>query len=228
MERTQARIISVPPSVACPDCDLLQRIPPLPPGGKAACARCRRVLLTRPAGSPDVPLALTVATAITLIIANALPLMELHVVGRFASTTIVGGAYEMWQQGQRIVSVLVLFCAFIAPVGYVLFMLTLLLAARRSPIPRWAGEMLRWIAHLQVWSMLEVVMLGILVALIKIAELATVDPGIGMYAFGAAVLLIPAIMVHLDKHDLWQRVEWIDGGEPPTAAPDHRVIGVPT
>jgi paraquat-inducible protein A len=228
MERTQPPVAGVPPSVACPDCDLLQRIPELPPGGKAACVRCRRVLLTRPAGSRDLPLALTIATAITLIIANALPLMELHVLGRSASTTIVGGAYEMWLQGQRIVSVLVLFCAFIAPIGYVLFMLILLLAARRSPIPRWAGEMLRWISHLQVWSMLEVVMLGILVALIKIAELATVDPGIGMYAFGAAVLLIPAIMVHLDKHDLWQRVEWMNGEPPTAAAPDHRVVGAPT
>jgi paraquat-inducible protein A len=225
MDSTQHQVAGAPPSVACSDCDLLQRIPPLPSGGKAACLRCGRVLFTRPAGQRDLPLALTVATGITLIIANALPLMELHVVGRFASTTIIGGAYEMWLQGQRIVAVLVAFCAFLAPIGYVLFMLTLLLAARRSPIPSWAGEMLRWISHLQVWSMLEVVMLGILVALIKIAELATVDPGIGMYAFGAAILLIPAIMVHFDRHDLWQRVQWIDGEQPPAAALDERVVG---
>ena len=48
------------------------------------------------------------------------------------------------------------------------------------------------------WSMNEVMMLGILVALIKIAELATVDAGIGMYAVGAMVLLFPAIMVTFD------------------------------
>ena len=137
--------------------------------------------------------------------------MELHVVGRFASTTIAGGAYEMWLQGERITGVLVAFCAVIAPAGYILFMLTLLLAARRTPIPQWAGEMLRWIGHLQVWSMLEVVMLGILVALIKIASLATVDPGIGMYAFGASVLLIPAIIVSFNPRELWQRVEWVEG-----------------
>jgi len=203
-----------PESVACPDCDLLQQIPPLAPGARAACARCRRVLARRPIGSRDVPLALTVATAIALIVANVFPLMELHVVGRFASTTIAGGAYEMWMQGQRLTSVLVAFCAVIAPAGYILFMLTLLLAARRSPIPHWAGEMLRWVGHLQVWSMLEVVMLGILVALIKIAELATVEPGIGMYAFGASILLIPAIMTHFDRRELWQRVEWADGEMP--------------
>jgi paraquat-inducible protein A len=195
-------------SVACPDCDLLQHIPPLGPGRKAACARCGRTLVKQPTGSRDLPLALTITAAVALIIAFTLPLMELHVVGRFASTTIPGAAYEMWLQGQLVVSVLVLFCAVLAPAGYVLFMLILLLAARRTPIPHWAAEMLRWVSHIQVWSMLEVVMLGVLVALTKIAQLASVDPGIGMYAFGATILLIPAIMSSFDKRELWQRVEW--------------------
>jgi paraquat-inducible protein A len=201
-------------SVACPDCDLLQTIPPLPPGRKAVCARCRCILAIRPMGSPDLALALTITAAIALIIANMLPLMELHVVGRSASTTIPGGAYEMWMQGQRLISVLVAFCAVIAPAAYILFMLILLLAARRLTVPHWAGEMLRWVGHLQVWSMLEVVMLGVLVALTKIAQLATVDPGIGMYAFGATILLIPAIMTNFDKRALWQRVGWSESDMP--------------
>jgi paraquat-inducible protein A len=197
-------------AIACPDCDLLQRIPPLTPGGKAVCTRCGRILAKQFTGSRDLPLALTVTAAIMLIVANTLPLMELHVVGRFASTTIAGGAYEMWLQGQRITSALVAFCAVIAPVGYLSFMLVLLIAVRFPSVPPWAGEMLRWVGHLQVWSMLEVVMLGILVALVKIAELATVDPGIGMYAFGAVILLIPAIAVNVDRREIWRRVEWMD------------------
>ena len=209
-------------SVACPDCDLLQRIPPLAPGGKARCARCGCPLAKQPAGPRDLPLALTVAAAIAFVIANTSPLMNLSVVGRTASTTIAGGAYEMWMQGEPITGVLVAFCAVIAPGGYLLFMLALLLAARRSPVPRWVGEMLRWVHHFQVWSMLEVMMLGILVALIKIAELATVEAGIGMYAVGALVLLFPAIMVTFDARELWQRTEWADGEIPrlpPAEAP---------
>jgi paraquat-inducible protein A len=198
-------------SVACPDCDLLQKIPPLEPGRRAVCARCRCPLAKRPNGSRDLPLALTIATAIALVIANTLPLMDLHVVGRSASTTIPGGAYEMWLQGQRMVGVLVAFCAVIAPAAYILCMLALTLAAQRSTVPHWAGEVLRWVGHLQVWSMLEVVMLGVLVALTKIAQLAAVDPGIGMYAFGAAILLIPAIVTSFDKRELWQKVVWSHG-----------------
>jgi paraquat-inducible protein A len=205
--------------MACADCDLLQTLPPLKPGGHAACERCGRHLARRLSGSVDRPLALTFAALITLAIANLCPLMDLHVAGRFASTTIAGGAYEMWAQGQRITGVLVLFCAVLAPFAYLLFMLVLLLAARRNPVPQFAGEMLRWIGHLQVWSMLEVVMLGILVALTKIAELATVAPGIGMYAFGASILLVPAIMTSFDRRDLWHRVQWYE----PSAA----TVGTP-
>jgi paraquat-inducible protein A len=207
-------------SIACPDCDLLQQVPSLIPGGKAACVRCGRVIAKELGGARDRALPLAVTAAVTLLVANTFPLMELHVVGRFASTTIAGGAYEMWTQGQRLTSVLVAFCALIAPVGYLAIVITLLLAARRSAMPRWSGELLRWLAHLEVWSMLEVVMLGILVALVKIAQLATVDPGIGMYAFGATILLIPAIAVNLDRREMWRRVEWMDPEIPARSVSD--------
>ncbi|MGB8329320.1 MAG: paraquat-inducible protein A, partial [Polyangiales bacterium] len=171
----------------------------------------------------DRPLALTLTALIVLIIANTASLMGLSAVGRHASTTIGGGAYEMWVQGQEVTAVIVAFCAVIAPGSYLLFMLTVLLAVKRSPAPRWVGGMLHWADFMRPWSMIEVMLLGILVALIKIAELATVAPGIGMYAVGALVLLLPAIMVTFDPREIWNLVEWADDGGAPqvsSAAPE--------
>ena len=65
---------------------------------------------------------------------------------------------------------------------------------------------------MQPWAMLEVMILGILVALIKIAELATVAPGIGMYAVAGLVVLFAAIMTTFDPREVWKRVEWADDG----------------
>jgi len=200
---------------ACPDCDLLQVIPELPPGAKARCPRCAYTVATRGANPIDLPLALTITALILLVVGNTAPLMSLSAVGRHASTTIIGGAYEMWVEGQQVTAAIVAFCAVIAPAGYVLFMLTVLLAARRPPAPEWVGEMMRGAEFMQPWSMNEVMMLGILVALIKIAELATVEAGIGMYAVGALVILFPAIMVTFDPEEIWQRVRWADGRPPP-------------
>ena len=214
-------------AVACPDCDLLQELPSLPPSAKACCARCGCVLARKPGGPKDLPLALTVAATIIFVIANTVPLMDLSAVGRSATTTIVGGAYQMWMEDEAITGVLVAFCAVIAPGGYLLFMLALLLGARRTPAPHWVGEMLRWASHFEVWSMLEVMMLGILVALVKIAELATVAAGIGMYAVGALMILFPAIAVTFDAHDLWRRIAWADGEMPPELAAGDAIVQVP-
>jgi paraquat-inducible protein A len=204
-------------TVACPDCDLLQNIPDLPVGGKARCSRCACTLATRMSEPIDLPLALTVTAAIVFIIANTAPLMSLSAVGRFASTTIIGGAYDMWFLGEGITAVIVAFCALIAPGAYIIFMLMVLLGARRPSAPQWVGEMLRGAEFMQNWSMNEVMLLGILVALIKIAELANVEAGIGIYAVGTLVLLFPAIMATFDPDEIWQRVEWADGNFSPTA-----------
>lgn len=198
-------------TVACPACDLLLRLPPLPSGGKASCPRCRQTLAVRPSDPINRPLALTIAAAIVFLVANLSPLMGLSAVGRQASTTIIGGTLEMWAQERELTAVIVAFCVIVAPASYILFMLTVLLAARRPPAPHWVAELLRWAEFMRPWSMNEVMMLGILVALIKIAELATVIPGVGMYAVGALILLLPAIMVTFDPGEIWKRVEWADG-----------------
>ena len=207
-------------AIACPDCDLLQKIPPLPPGGKARCARCGETLAQRQINPIDLPLALTIAATIAFVVANTTPLMALSAVGREASTTIFGGALEMWQQGSQVTAAVVAFCAVIAPGGHLLFLLTVLIAVRRPPAPRWVGEMLRSAHLLEPWSMTEVMMLGILVALFKIAQLATVLPGPGMFAAGVFVFLLAAVLVTLDEHEVWTRIEWIDGtvSTPPSDA----------
>src|SRR5215472_10107745 len=202
-------------AIACRDCDLLQHIPPLPPGGKARCARCGETLATGHADPFRLPLVFTIAATIAFIVANTMPLMDLSAVGRESSTTIFGGALEMWQQGSEITALAVAFCAVIAPGAHLLFLLVVLIAVRRPPAPHWVGEMLRSAHFMEPWSMTEVMMLGILVALVKIAQLATVEAGIGMFAAGAFIVLIAAIQVTFDADEIWKRVRWADGRAPP-------------
>ncbi len=80
---------------ACPDCDLLQTLPELEPGSRARCARCGHVLVDRVADPITRPLALSVAAAILLVIANTMPMMSMLVVGRHAGTTILGGCLNV-------------------------------------------------------------------------------------------------------------------------------------
>ena len=193
---------------ACHGCDLLQRIPALEPGGKARCARCNELLAVHPKHALDAPLALSAAAAVLLVIANACPLMTLSVAGRTATTTLAGGAYEMWMQGSEITAVVVAFCAVIAPILYVGATLALMVAIQRPPAPAWAGDLMRMADRLRPWSMNEVLLLGILVALTKIAELADVIPGEGLFAVVGLVILLPWIASTFDPGAVWDRIRW--------------------
>ena len=200
--------------IACRGCDLLQRLPPLAPGERARCARCGYLLGKRLANSHDRCLALTVAAAVLYLVANSAPLMGLSVAGRSASTTIIGGAVAMWRHDERITATVVAFCAVLAPAAFLSAMLTVLVSERRAfatglPMSRWIGGVLRWTRHLHAWSLLEVMLLGTLVALVKIAELARVSTDIGIFSVAALTLLFPAIVAHFDTREIWQRVEWI-------------------
>jgi len=204
--------------VACPDCDLLQRIPEVPPGGRARCLRCGRTIAVSKPASLDRTLALAIAAAVVLFIANAEPLMGLSAAGRQSSTTILGGVLEMWRQGHALTAILVAFCVIIAPAAYIACILAVLLAVRRPPAPSWTGMLMRMLAFNQPWAMVEVMLLGILVALVKIADLATVIPGIGMFAAGALIALISAMTVSFDPHEAWMRIRWAEEANPPPAA----------
>jgi paraquat-inducible protein A len=196
--------------VACPDCDLLQRLPALEPGGSARCPRCDRELWRRRADSLDRTLALAIAAAILWVVANAVPMLGLSAVGHRASTTVIGGARQLWRDDQQLVAVLVLFAAVVAPALQIGFMLLITLGVRRRPAPRWVGTLLRHHPTTRIWSMIEVMMIGVLVALIKIADYATVIPGIALYALGVLVFVLAAMQAGFDPREVWARVRWAE------------------
>jgi paraquat-inducible protein A len=206
--------------VACPDCDLLQRLPELAPGASARCPRCDRELWRRREDALDRTLALAIAAAVLYVVANAVPMLGLSAVGRQASTTVLGGVRQLWHDGQQLVAVLVLFAAVVAPALQIGFMLAIVLGARRDPAARWVGTLLRHQPTTRTWSMIEVMLLGVLVALIKIADYATVIPGTALFALGALVFLLAGMQASFDPREVWDRVEWAEAAARPALGGD--------
>jgi paraquat-inducible protein A len=213
--------------VACRHCDLLQRLPNLPAGASARCARCEKELWRHREDSLNRTLALTVAAAILYAVANAVPMLGITAVGRGASTTVLGGAMHLWENGPWIVGVLVLFTAVIAPALQIGFMLAIVLGARRERPPKWVGILLRHHPTTRTWSMVEVMLLGVLVALIKIADYATVVPGIALFALGALVFLLAGIQSSFEPRYVWERIEWADAGARPGSTANRLAEDVP-
>jgi paraquat-inducible protein A len=206
--------------IACLHCDLLQRLPDLAPGASARCPRCDKELWRRREDSVNRTLALTIAAAVLYIIANSVPMLGLTIVGRDASTTVIGGARHLWENGQVLVGVLVLFTAVIAPALQIGFMLAIMFAVHLKRTPRWVGTLLRHHPATRTWSMIEVMMLGVLVALIKIADYATVIPGVALFVLWSLVFLLAAIQANFDPRLVWARIEWSENGAHPAVDGD--------
>lgn len=200
--------VSDPSIIGCPHCDLVQRLPQLAPGASARCPRCNEELWRHKEDALNRTLALSLGAAALYLVANTVPMLGLTVVGRSASTTVIGGAEHLWQQGTRVVAVLVMFTAVIAPALQIGLMLAIALGAHSRQPRRWVGTLLRHYPTTRLWSMIEVMMLGVLVALVKIADYATVIPGMALFVLGALVFLLAAMEANFDARDVWRRIAW--------------------
>jgi paraquat-inducible protein A len=125
---------------------------------------------------------------------------------------VIGGAEQLWDDGQEIVAGLALFTAVVAPALQIGFMLAVVLGARRERVPQWVGTVMRHHPTAVTWSMIEVMMLGVLVALIKIADYAKVIPGLALFVLGALVFLLAAMQAAFDPREVWDRIEWVETG----------------
>lgn len=210
--------------VACLDCDLLQRIPEVPPGASVRCLRCDKELWRHKPDSLNRTFALTLAALVLYLIANTVPMLGLTAVGREAFTTVVGGAHQLWLDGQKTVSVLVLFAAVISPALQIGFLLLIVIDCQREHPPTWVGMLLRHLHFTRTWSMIEVMLLGVLVSLTKIAEYATVILGTALFALFALVVLLAAIQSTFDPREVWQRVSWVEPEAKPLPAKPREVI----
>ena len=196
--------------VACLHCDLLQRLPEVPPGASVRCRRCDKELWRPRVDSCNRTFALTLAALVLYLIANAVPMLGLHAVGREASTTVAGGAQQLWRDGQELVAMLVLFAAVISPALQIVFLLLIVLGGRRERPPFWVGRFLRHLDFTRTWSMIEVMLLGVLVAVTKMADYAQVILGPALFALFALVVLLAAIQSCFDPREVWERIEWAE------------------
>jgi paraquat-inducible protein A len=194
--------------VACPSCDLVQRLPELAAGQSALCPRCATELWRRRKDSLDRTLALALAAAVLWIIANTMPMLGLTVMGKECFTTVFGGSELLWEHGQQLVAILIFFAAVLAPAIQISLLLLVLLGARCAVPPFWVGPLLRHIPFTRLWSMIEVMLLGVFVALTKIAEYATPVLGHALFALGGLVVLFAAMQSIFDPHEIWERVQW--------------------
>jgi paraquat-inducible protein A len=197
----------VPQRVACPECDTLQVLPTLPLGGTARCICCAARLVVCPRGGMDTPLALALAAFILYVTANAFPLVELQIGGRVQATSFTGAALALMRQDMLPLGLVVWVTSVLVP-GLVLGITLYVLAALRLGRP-WPGlrPLLVVLCRVRPWGMLDVFMLGILVSMVKLASMAQIVVGPGLYAFAPLLVVSAGVAATLEPRLLWERWE---------------------
>lgn len=195
------------PPIACHDCDALYPRPQLRPGQKALCVRCGAVLLANKRNGPERALALSIANLVLFCTANLFPLLGMNIEGRVQEANVISGVLELGRQGFGIMAAVVFVVSILAPALKISGLLYVLLPLSLGVKLPHATRVFRAVETLSPWSMTEVYMLGILVALVKLADLATIVPGIALYSFVALIISMAAADAALEPEQVWERLE---------------------
>jgi paraquat-inducible protein A len=193
--------------LACHECDFLYHLPPLEERALARCERCGSVLAKGDAHCIDNTLAYTLAALIFFIIANSYPILGLKVAGQEQFYTLLSGAvvlakFDLWAVG-LVVFLTTIFFPLLGMIG-LLYVLIPLKIGRR---PRYFIPIFKFSLALLPWGMVGVYMLGVLVAIVKLADLATVVPGWGLYALASLLLVTVAAATTLNPRIIWETAD---------------------
>jgi paraquat-inducible protein A len=196
--------------LVCPECDAVQRATPLPPGGCAQCVRCGADLERNKVHSLDRTFAFVLAAAMLFAIANVYPLMSLDAQGMRSSATLFDTARELYESGMWSVALLVLMTAIVVPAMQLAAFLYMLLPLQFGRVPHALPFAFRVSHAVRHWGMVDVFVLGALVSLVKLTQIAHVTVGPALFAVGGYILLLAAALASFEPHALWTRAEALE------------------
>ncbi len=172
------------------------------------CPRCGTKVDSRIKGSVARSWALTITAALLYIPANVLPMMT---VSRFDSgkpDTIMSGVIELVNHGMIPIAILVFTASVLVPLLKLIGMFWLLISVQRPMLGmRRQMRLYRLIVWVGRWSMLDIFIISILVALVQFGQLGSVTAGPGAYAFSAVVVITMLAAASFDPRLLWDSSE---------------------
>lgn len=193
--------------IGCPDCDLLITYQPAHDQYDARCPRCHALLLKAGGSSFNRTLALSISGLCLFLPACFLPLMRLNVIGHQGDCTMIEGVTHMINDGYVCMALLVLFCSILVPFLVQVLLLGITLLIKSGRFRKILVPGLKLYQHLTEWTMLDVYMLGILIALVKLKDYGDLFSGPGLYCFIGLMLIVTLSMLSFDTARAWDMLE---------------------
>jgi paraquat-inducible protein A len=193
--------------IACHECDLLMRKPELALEQKASCPRCGYDLCAHRAQVERRSLALVLTALVLFLPANFLPIMQLTLLGQTTRDTVWSGVLGLWHGGMEVIALVVFLCSMAVPLLKLLCQLSVLLCIRWRRALSWGTWLYRSYHHLREWGMLEVYLIGILVSIVKLVDMAELTLGPGLFCFVGLLLAQVWLEMTMSPHQIWDALE---------------------
>lgn len=176
------------------------------------CPRCGSTIHSRKANSLERTLALLMTATILYIPANLLPIMITDQLGQSIESTIVGGVILLLDMGSIAIALVIFAASVIIPLTKLALLYYLCWSVRCGPpeTVRQRTAIYRVIEFIGKWSMIDVFVVAILVALINLSNLLVIRPGPAALAFAGVVILSMVAAESFDPRLMWDRQETID------------------
>jgi paraquat-inducible protein A len=193
--------------LCCPTCGLTLQMHALSRGQRAECPRCGSTVSDGPHGSLRLTAALAIAALILYVPANIYPILRMHFYGAYSENTVWDGVVSLAKANQYFVALIVFLASIVIPVLKLAGLLYLVISARFKLGRRLKGRarIYRFIDVIGPWAMLDVFLLAVLVALVKLGQIATILPGPGLIAFSAVVVLTMLASASFDPRLIWEK-----------------------
>ena len=195
--------------IRCHSCGLLSRRRGLRAGASASCPRCGSILEQRRPNSLSRTWALVIAAYICYVPANLYPVMIFSTLGKAEGDTILSGIEVMFAMGWYVIGGLIFFASIAVPMLKLLSLTGLLLSVqwRSSWRPRERTVLYRVVEYVGRWSMLDMFVVSLMVALIQLGAIAAMQPGVGATFFAAVVILTLLAAMSFDPRLIWDQME---------------------
>ncbi|MBX2859362.1 MAG: paraquat-inducible protein A [Cellvibrionaceae bacterium] len=191
----------------CRDCGKLQAIAPISAKQELRCSQCNSVLHRGVGEWLQVACALAITAAVLFVCSVSLPFITLEVGPQSQTATILDGFWALMERQQWVLAGLVITTVFVFPLFEIFAFLYLLIPYSFNRHLPQQHLILRWLRQVQSWSMLEVFMLSVLVASVKLADMAVLRMEIGFYMFTALVMVLILAWIKMDRSKLWTWIQ---------------------
>lgn len=202
----QERLSARPQLRECEGCGQHQAVPALQPGMSAKCARCGITLVSIRTHPFDHSIALTVAALILMLIMCLTRLMSVETAGILIHAGLFSGPEELVRQGMPWLGIVVVFVTVLAPTAKLGGTLYVLIRLHEANPPRHLRWVFAWAEKLRPWSMIEVFVLGVFVAYVKLGDLVRLELDTGVYALLVLTVIIIWADSALDRELIWERL----------------------